>query len=315
MTATIRSLATPDAPLRDLTAEEVQRYRDHGVVAAKGLFPESWLSRMEQAMDRIVAHPTFFGSAVSEKESGFSGDLFLWKFDDDFRDWIFESPAARIAQQVLGVAEIRHFYDQTFVKPPGCHLATPWHQDITFWPVDVESRSFCSIWITFDSVDRESSGLEFVRGSQRWPNRYKAITPTFDPYMMDSDFEDPPDIDGNRADYDLFCPELERGDCLIFDAHVIHGSSGNYSTDVPRRAFSSRWAGGAVQFDPRHATMPLLWRHGLERGDDLCGSLFPRVLPARIEEETAIRMAGPEAPDLSILKEIADSSRRATEAK
>ncbi|HIF92638.1 MAG TPA: hypothetical protein EYQ60_05860 [Myxococcales bacterium] len=139
--------------------------------------------RCEGSVPRVVAFtngasdgstrrsPDVFGPAVSKKESGFSGDLFLWKTDDDFRDWVFESPAARIAQQVLGGTKIRHFYDQTFVKLPGCHLATPWHHDITFWPIDVESRSLCSIWITFDPVDRKSSGLEFVRGSQRWPRR------------------------------------------------------------------------------------------------------------------------------------------------
>ena len=297
----------PAAPLRDLSNEEIRAYHEEGVVLASGLFPEAWLARMEQAVDRVVAQPTIFGGVVSAKEKGFTGDLFLWKMDDDFRDWVYESPAALIARQVLGAKRVRHFYDQLFVKPPGCHVPTPWHQDITFWPVDIESRGLCSIWITFDSVTRESSGLEFVKGSQRWPNRFKAVTPTYDPYMMASDFEDPPDIDGHRDDYDLFCPDMLRGDCLIFDAHVLHGSSSNYSTENPRRAFSSRWAGDDVRFDPRGATMPLLWRHGLERGDSIGGSLFPQVLPELIEEEGATRARGPEDPDLSILKEIAAS--------
>ena len=297
----------PDRPLRDLTPAELRAFQDDGVVVAEGLFPESWLARMEEAVDRIVAHPTVFGGAVSDQGAGFSGDLFVWKQDDDFRDWIFESPASRIAQQVLGAKSIRHFYDQLFVKPPGCHVPTPWHQDITFWPVDVESRALCSIWITFDSVKRESSGLEFVRGSGHWPNRYKAVTPTYDPYMMDSDFEDLPDIDAHRDEYDLYCPDMSRGDCLIFDAHILHGSSSNYSTENPRRAFSTRWAGEGVRFDPRRATMPLLWRHGLVSGDEIGGSLFPRVLPERIPEESTVRNEGPEPPDLSILKEIAES--------
>ena len=31
------------------------------------------------------------------KDQGFSGDLFLWKLNDEFRDWVYESPAARVA--------------------------------------------------------------------------------------------------------------------------------------------------------------------------------------------------------------------------
>ncbi|MCH8925869.1 MAG: glycosyltransferase, partial [Proteobacteria bacterium] len=68
-------------------------------------------------------------------------------------------------------------------------------------------------------------------------------------------------------------------DLLLFNAHVVHGSSSNYSTDRPRRAFSSRWCDDTVLFEARHATMPLLWDHGLSTGDRVGGSLFPQVLP------------------------------------
>ncbi len=293
-----------DEPLRDLTPDEIQAYERDGVVAARGLFPERWIERMAAAVDRVTANPTVFGNVVSVPDAGFSGDLFVWKVDDDFRDWIYESPAARVAAQVLGGPRIHHFYDQLFVKPPGCHLPTPWHHDVTFWPVEVECRNLCSIWITFDRVTRESSGLEFVRGSHRWPQRFKAVTPHYEPYLLESDFDDPPDIDARREDYDLFCPDLDPGDCVIFNAHVVHGSSGNTSTDAPRRAFSTRWAGEGVRFELRHATMPLLWDHGLESGDEIGGSLFPQVLPRPIPTEGARRAQGPEPPDPAFVNRV-----------
>ena len=225
----------PEAPARELTSEETLAYRRDGVVSARGLFGKSWVERMAAAIDHVVANPTMMGNVVSMKDDNFSGDLFLWKVDDDFRDFVYHSPASRIAQQVLGSTVVRHFYDQLFVKPASCHVPTPWHHDVTFWPVDTDTRSLCSIWITLDPVDRASSGLEFVRGSHLWPRRFKAVTPNYDPYMMDSDYEDAPEIDANRDAYDLFCPDMEPGDVLIFDPHVVHGSSSNYSTDRPRR--------------------------------------------------------------------------------
>ena len=297
----------PEAPTRSLTPGELEAYDRDGVICARGLFSDAWLARMSAAVDRAVAHPTLMGNVVSMKDANFSGDLFLWKVDDDFRDFVYESPASRIAQQVLGSKVVRHFYDQLFVKPAGCHVPTPWHHDITFWPVDVESRNLCSLWITFDPVDRAASGLEFVKGSHRWPRHFKAVTPDYDPYMMDSDFEDAPDIDANRGDYDLFCPDMEPGDLLLFNAHVLHGSSANYSTDRPRRAFSSRWCDDSVAFEARHATMPLLWDHGLCNGDRLAGSLFPQVLPEPIASEGARRAVGPEPPDPAILKRFASA--------
>ncbi len=299
-----------DRPLRDLEPEEIRAYDEDGVVHARGLFPAEWLERMATAVDRVVASPTFFGNVVSMKDQGFSGDLFLWKLDNDFRDWVYDSPAARVAQQLLRSPSVRHFYDQLFVKPAGCHVPTPWHHDVTFWPVDVESRQLCSIWLTFDPVDRQSSGLEFVKGSQRWPRRFKAVTPDHDPYMMDSDFEDAPDIDAHREDYDLFCPDMEPGDCLIFGPHVVHGSSSNHSTESTRRAFSSRWAGEGVSFESRWATLPLLWEHGLRDGEPLSGPLFPQVLPHPIAAEGERRARGPEPPDPERVKTVLSAISR-----
>jgi len=297
----------PDAPTRDLTRDELEAYERDGAICVRGLFPAAWIERMATAVDRAVASPTLMGNVVSMKDAGFSGDLFLWKVDDEFRDFVYESPASRIAQQILGSPVVRHFYDQLFVKPAGCHVPTPWHHDVTFWPVAVESKGLCSLWIPFDPVDRASSGLEFVKGSHRWPNRFKAVTPNYDPYMLDSDFEDAPDIEGHREEHDFFCPDMEPGDVLIFDARVVHGSSSNHSTDRPRRALASRWCDDSVVFEARHATMPLLWSHGLSNGDRLSGPLFPRVLPQPIASEGAGRARGPEAPDPAIARQVIEA--------
>jgi hypothetical protein len=164
-------------------------------------------------------------------------------------------------------------------------------------------------------VDRASSGLEFVKGSHRWSRRFKAVTPNYDPYMMDSDYEDMPDIDGQREAYDLFCPDMEPGDILLFNAHVVHGSSSNDSTDRPRRAFSSRWCDDSVVFLARHATMPLLWDHGLESGDRVGGSLFPQVLPETIESEGARRAEGPEPPHPAHVQGVMRAIAERTQAR
>jgi ectoine hydroxylase-related dioxygenase (phytanoyl-CoA dioxygenase family) len=294
----------PEAPIRDLSSEELAAYERDGVICARGLFSDAWIERMSAAIDTVVANPSPLGSAISIEDQNFSGDLFLWKTNDAFRDFVYDSPASRIAQQILGSKVVRHFYDQTFVKPAGCHVPTPWHHDVTFWPVDVDCRNLCSMWITFDPVDRASSGLEFVKGSHRWPRHFKAVTPNFDPYMMDSDFEDMPDIDANRTDYDLFCPDMEPGDMLIFNARVVHGSSANYSTESSRRAFASRWCDDSVVYEARHATMPLLWDHGLTTGDLITGSLFPQILPEPIAAEGAVRAEGLEPPDPEYAKKV-----------
>ena len=99
-----------DQPLRQLSTDEIEAYDRDGVTHARRLFPQEWIERMAVAIDRVVENPTMFGSVVSMPDTGFSGDLFVWKMDDDFRDWVYDSPAALVAQQVLRSKRIRHFY-------------------------------------------------------------------------------------------------------------------------------------------------------------------------------------------------------------
>ena len=73
----------PEAPTRSLTPEELEAYDRDGVICARGLFSDDWLARMSAAVDRAVAHPTLMGNVVSMKDANFSGDLFLWKVDDE----------------------------------------------------------------------------------------------------------------------------------------------------------------------------------------------------------------------------------------
>jgi ectoine hydroxylase-related dioxygenase (phytanoyl-CoA dioxygenase family) len=291
-----------DKPLRDLSQEEIAVFHRDGVVCARKIMPEKWVQRMATAIDDVTANPTAYGDMVSKRDDGFSGDVFLWQTEDDFRDFVFDSPAALIAQQILGQERINFFYDQLFVKQPGCHVATPWHQDVTFWPVS--GNEICSIWMPLDPVDRASSGLEFVRGSQNWSERYKATTPDLNPYMMESDYLDTPDIEAKRDGFELLGWDMEPGDVLLFDSLVLHGSTGNYTTDRPRRAFASRFVGADVSFAPRHPSMPLFWEHGLEPGDRLSGPLFPQVLP--LVDPACKRATGePQAQDPDIASKVA----------
>ena len=187
------------------------------------------------------------------------------------------------------------FYEQFFVKRAGCPVDTPWHQDIPFWPV--AGSQIVSFWITLDPVTRASSGLEFVRGSHRWEQRYKAVTPNYDPYMMDSDLPAAPDFAKQRDQHELLGWDMEPGDMIVFGPTVCHGSAGNASNERDRRALAFRYSGDDVVFAPRHATMPLLWDHGLEPGDRLSGSLFPQVWPHVLEHEIAERWLAPEPPN------------------
>ena len=86
---------------------------------------------------------------------------------------------------------------------------------------------------------------------------------------------------------------MNPGDALIFNAHIVHGSSSNLSLDKPRRAFTSRWCDDKTVFEDRAKTKPITANHNLKNGDFLSGPLFPQVRPSTLASELSLRDKGP----------------------
>ncbi len=290
----------PAYPQRVLTTEEIDTFRRDGVVMIKGLLQENWLSLMETGVEQARKEASLMGKAMSAKSPGYQMDAFLWKRIDALRDLIYYSPLARWAQQLLDSKEIRFFYDQMFVKEPGTDAPTPWHQDTTFWPL--EGNQICSFWVPLDPVTRANSGLQYVKGSHRWPNRFKAISPDYNSALLEDDsLDDVPDINANPDKYESTCWDMEPGDVLIFHPLTLHGSSGNTTRDKMRRALALRWLGDDVRFAPSDTRMPIAYEHDAIAGGPVRGGAFPRILPEHIPAERALRASGPESMKGSII--------------
>lgn len=266
----------PEEPERSLSASEVAALSEDGVIRAPKVLPDKWVDRIATGIEHTQKTPSKLGEVLSLKDRGFTADLFMWLQNDHFKNIVFGSPLARLAQQALNSSSVTHWYDQLFSKEPGSDVPTPWHHDLTFWPINGEQ--IISIWIPVDNVTAESSGLEFIRASHQWSNRFKAITPDYNSHMINPDLEDMPDIDSNRDRYNILSWDLEPGDVLIFHPLIVHGSRGNSSPTTRRRAIASRWVGEDVIYDPKPHTMPLPPQHGLEPGDKLGGPIFPTVI-------------------------------------
>jgi len=138
----------------------------------------------------------------------------------------------------------RFFYDHLFVKEPRTRETTPWHHDQPYWPV--RGEQVCSIWLSLDSVTKQTSGLEYIKGSHRWPSRYRPEvwgngTETWRKLgLLDSQEQAIPDIDAQREKYEFLSWDVEPGDCLVHHSLAIHGSSGNASATQRRRALATR---------------------------------------------------------------------------
>jgi ectoine hydroxylase-related dioxygenase (phytanoyl-CoA dioxygenase family) len=276
-------------PLNSVADADVDRYEEDGVVCLKGMFDPGWIDLLELAVDEAMRHRGRFGESYTKPGNPglFFGDLDMWQRLDRFKRFVFESPAAAIAARIMRASRVNFFYDQLLVKEPGTIERTPWHQDQPYWAVS--GRQVCSIWLPLDPVAKEN-GVEYVRGSHRWQRTFLPYHFTDGSPYRERALERMPDIEADRAGYDIVRFDMEPGDCLVFQAMIVHGAPGNAALDRRRRALATRWTGDDARYCVHSGEVAIPTSDpGLKHGDSMDCALFPRVWP---RQEPASRSKG-----------------------
>ena len=187
----------------------------------------------------------------------------------------------------MGGGQARYFYTSLFHRSPGTARRTPWHQDGPYW---CARGTGISSWTSLDPLPRECA-LEFVRGSHAWGARYQR--PDFsamvrDGYLEDDAVEDTPlpDIEADRAAYDIIAWDMAPGDCVFFGSMTLHGGCGELPAGQGLRAMSMQWLGSGAIYDPHPGgtdpdVTPALEAEGVSLGDAIdcpsCPVLWPRA--------------------------------------
>ena len=254
---------------------EKETYERDGVVCVRQAFSSDWLEFLAEAIDKLMSKPDALAEEYTPTgENGrFFGDIEMAQRIQEFRRFALESPAAKIAGLIMGAARVNFFYDQLLVKDPGTESRTPWHQDQPYWAVS--GYQVCSIWLPLDPIAANVSP-EYVRGSHRWPefSPYHFVDGT--PYKG-TGLPLLPDIEAARDRYDIVRFEMSPGDCLVFQAMIVHSAPGNRSTHR-RRALSTRWTGDDARYCKRSGEVAIPTQDpGLNHGDLLDSPRFPVV--------------------------------------
>jgi len=260
-----------------------------GAVCLRAAFAPAWIELLKEGFERNLTAPGLLARDYLPEacEGRFLFDAFNWSRFEEFHRFVHESPAAALAARLMGSKTARLHYDTIFYRSAGTQARSPWHQDIPYW--SFSGRQACSIWIPLVPVAKESA-LALVPGSHLWPQRF--ARPGFsadDPDNPDSDLRDYepfPDIDADPEGYGVVSWDLAPGDCIAFDANVIHGGSGRLAADCELKVFATNWLGDDVVLALKPGGMDIDVRaiaaaSGLKEGDPPDCPAFPLAWPRR----------------------------------
>jgi ectoine hydroxylase-related dioxygenase (phytanoyl-CoA dioxygenase family) len=270
-------MATSTAATRAVNAAEIAAYESDGVTCLRRIIDADWLERLRAETERELADPGPLVLDLTRGQKGrFFANTFVCHHRAGFRDFVHNGPGAAIAAQIMRSRTATLLFDQLLIKEPGTETPTLWHHDATYWPV--AGTQLATIWIALDEVTAESGAVEYIKGSHRWGQRFKARAFVNDDLYKD-DLPSLPDIDAERDRHDFIQFALAPGDCTVHQALAVHGARGNSRSDRRRRAYIQRWCGDDVTWAPRPNIQPMLRDPGLEPGDPLPCELFPQVWP------------------------------------
>ncbi len=240
----------------DVTAEQIERFRSDGVVKIPGAVSSNTLAPILDLAEAQLRTP---GPWITDTSPGRTTDRlfttrYLWRDEPVVAEFAFKSGVAELAAKLMGANTARLYTDHLLIKEPHTTAPTPWHQDIPYWPF--LGKNICSVWVSCSSATVTGSSLEFVRGSHLWDS-YFAPKPFDDEpgWTADFDGDECPDIEGDRAEYDIVGFDVEPGDAIVFSAWILHGARGN-SAPHRRVAMSTRWLGEDATWQPRPGTDP-----------------------------------------------------------
>ena len=236
-----------------LTKGECDRYWDEGYAIARGVFAPAETQLLRNACDDLVARArgmtadTFVGATffnVHRNVNPFARDVqdapvvpgqirrvtYPYSLSPTLNRLRAHPGLLACVAALLG-DDLKQIVNQVNFNPPGIGTGWGWHQDYRFRKPGIGElvRDFVQTITAIDLCSTETGGLRLVPGSHRLGD----LKLDLDNENAESQF------DATRA----VTPELQPGDVIFFNSHVIHGSTPNRSSQQ-RRVYINGYARG-----------------------------------------------------------------------
>ena len=254
-----------------LSAEEVARFHDEGLVIPDYRLPADVLARMQGEVDQLIArNPDVRPEALSGAHNPWGQSAKLIG-SQSFLDLCCHPEILDMVEQLIG-PDIVLWGSQMFCKPAGHGLAVPWHQDGQYWPLD--PLATVTVRIAIEDSIPENGCMRYIPGSHKARKlEHHEITTASNMALK----QQIPDIDESRAVDDV----LYAGMISIHDVYLLHGSAENRSSKR-RSDYAIRYMPATTRYvrDPEFPANKLASEHmnyinrplWLVRGQDRAGN-------------------------------------------
>ena len=275
--------------MNSLTQQEIENFKRDGAIVIRIKFDISWIEKLKKGIEKDIKDPSpRFKSHTLEKDvPAYLEDYWTWNLVPEFKDFVFNSPYAKIACELMSAEKINLVMDNWFLRECGSKSFTPFHHDISYFDMD---GTMCVLWLPLQPTGK-NEGVVWVKGSHLWNKRFLRVL-FKDGHKVEGNectvdgkkYELPPDILSNKEKYEFLQWDCDLGDAVIFDMRTLHGT---LSSSIPEKTLSRytlrvakedakiSYVGDWTSYNYRKAMQDA----GYKNGDNLGGSMFPQLWP------------------------------------
>ncbi len=229
-----------------LSTDLIDQFNKDGAVLIKGKFDRKWIETLREGISKDIENPSprFERHTKDDDAPGYYEDFWSWDLYDEFKDFLYNSPMARMGSELLDANQINLVMDNWFLREAGSKSGAPFHHDISYFDFD---GSMCVLWLPLEPINKEE-GIAWIKGSHLWDKlfirtRFQEGHPNDGSagIINGKTYDITPDILQNKDDYEFLQWDLELGDCVFFDIRTMHGS---LSQSIPKNdshRYTLRW--------------------------------------------------------------------------
>jgi ectoine hydroxylase-related dioxygenase (phytanoyl-CoA dioxygenase family) len=259
---------------REISTAQRDEFRNNGHILVRGLLsPPEAASYRSLIVDVVKRHSRdkrklpergVYGRACGQMVN-------LWRIDEGVKQFVLSKRLARVAADLLGVANVRIYHDHALFREAGGR-ATHWHQDQYYWPLDSADTVTMSMALVDQTIDMGM--FIFASGSHR------------NGTILDPKFSYEPDSVYRKYIKEEQFPlvsaaGMRAGDASFHYGNTVHHTSGNDSDRRREMMTISYMADGARVMQPTHKAQVHelnAWLMGLPPGRLAASEINPLVL-------------------------------------
>ena len=269
-----------------LNDNEIKLFKRDGAVFLRNKFDIKWIELLRSGINKAKNNPSprFTNHTTDPNLPCYLEDFWTWNLHKEFENFVFNSPTAKIASELLDAKQINLVMDNWFFREAGSTSKPPFHHDISYF--DFEG-SMCVLWIPLEPVRKEDS-IAWIKGSHLWDKLFLR-TRFKDGHKVDGaegvvngvKYELTPDIISNKENYEFLEWDLEVGDCVYFDIRTLHGALYETTPKSDINRFTLRMAKENSKIiyrgDWAREERSIMEANGYKNGDDLSGKMVPTL--------------------------------------